>query len=128
MSEIIESCEIHGNLNADQYRWEKNGKYKKFQCIRCKKDNDLLRKRGISRDIYLKISEGQTHLCAICKREERMKGRGGDVIPLAVDHCHACLAIRGLLCSDCNTAIGKAKDNPEILQAAIHYLQQHQHL
>jgi glutaredoxin len=127
MSEIIKICNIHGKLKDDQFRFEKNGKYQKFQCIQCKKDKDLLRKRGISREIYNKISHEQNHICLICKREERMKGRNGDILPLCVDHCHSCLKIRGLLCSDCNTAIGKGKEDTSILQSAIKYLKFHQH-
>ena len=41
---------------------------------------------------------------------------------LAVDHNHTTGKVRGLLCSNCNTLLGKAKDNVNILQAAIDYL------
>ncbi len=52
--------------------------------------------------------------CAICR-----------IVPsrtMAVDHCHDTGAIRGLLCSNCNTGIGLLRDNPEILARAIIYL------
>lgn len=43
-----------------------------------------------------------------------------------VDHCHKTNAVRGVLCSRCNMAIGHAGDNPEILRACARYLERHQ--
>jgi len=39
-----------------------------------------------------------------------------------VDHCHTTGKVRGLLCSQCNMALGLIKDNPQTLQNMIHYL------
>lgn len=39
-----------------------------------------------------------------------------------VDHCHETGKIRGLLCNDCNIALGKFNDSVEKLQRAIYYL------
>jgi hypothetical protein len=49
---------------------------------------------------------------------------GGDrrTSRLCIDHDHLTGEFRGLLCTACNTAIGKFKDDPEILAAAIRYL------
>jgi hypothetical protein len=52
-------------------------------------------------------------------------------INLHVDHDHGCCpgnrscgrCIRGLLCMKCNTILGKAGDNPEILRALARYLE-----
>jgi len=41
---------------------------------------------------------------------------------LAVDHCHSTNKIRGLLCTDCNTALGLLKDNKELVKSALAYL------
>jgi hypothetical protein len=41
---------------------------------------------------------------------------------LSIDHNHETGEVRELLCGDCNTAIGMAKEDPEILQAMISYL------
>lgn len=51
--------------------------------------------------------------CAICKDPERK---------LVIDHCHTTDLVRGLLCSQCNSALGLFKDDPKILQAATDYL------
>jgi hypothetical protein len=39
-----------------------------------------------------------------------------------VDHCHRTHRIRGLLCSRCNTGIGKFNDDPGLLMRAAKYL------
>lgn len=40
-----------------------------------------------------------------------------------VDHCHETGVVRGLLCHNCNFAIGYMKDNPQRLRAAANYLE-----
>ena len=76
---------------------------------------------GIDQDEYLAMLDGQGGVCAICAQPETATRRG-EVKALSVDHDHATGAIRGLLCQNCNTAIGLLGDNPERLQAAISYL------
>ena len=41
---------------------------------------------------------------------------------IEVDHCHSTGRIRGLLCINCNTGLGKFKDDIATLQRAIDYL------
>ena len=41
---------------------------------------------------------------------------------LAVDHCHTCGAIRGLLCFFCNSALGVWEFDPDTAQRASEYL------
>jgi Recombination endonuclease VII len=43
---------------------------------------------------------------------------------LHVDHDHATGAVRGLLCSDCNTALGHLHDSPEIIHSLLKYVLQ----
>ena len=66
---------------------------------------------------YTNLSELQDNKCAICKEDASTNKRR-----LAVDHCHKTGNVRGLLCGKCNTALGKFKDDIEILQNAINYL------
>ena len=47
----------------------------------------------------------------------------GKRIALVVDHCHDTNRVRGLLCTNCNVAIGHMKDDVERLRAAISYLE-----
>lgn len=79
---------------------------------------------GISLEDYNEMVTAQGGVCAICKNPETHK-RNGKLKALAVDHHHGTGKIRGLLCSDCNTGIGKLKDSPEILIAAAEYIRKH---
>ena len=58
----------------------------------------------------------QNGRCAICKRLPYTK-KG-----LVVDHCHQTGAIRGILCSRCNSALGHLDDDPALLEQALEYL------
>lgn len=60
----------------------------------------------------------QGNKCKICETHESEFDKR-----LAVDHCHKTGKVRGLLCSSCNTSLGKFKDDPEILRRAINYLE-----
>jgi len=75
----------------------------------------------MSMDTYNGMLEAQGGVCAICRKPETHK-RNGKLKALAVDHHHGTGKIRGLLCCDCNTGIGKLKENPDILTSAIEYL------
>jgi hypothetical protein len=84
----------------------------------------LRRKFNLSLEDYNKMMEAQEGKCAICLQFETQK-RDGKLKALAVDHNHATGAIRGLLCTGCNTGVGKLKDSTEILMNAIKYLELH---
>lgn len=86
-----------------------------------RRDN-LRSKFGMSLDDYDRMLEKQGGVCAICLQGETAV-RSGVVLPLAVDHCHATGAIRGLLCVGCNTGIGSLKDDADLLRSAITYLE-----
>lgn len=70
----------------------------------------------ITKEEYVKKLELQNNRCAICNTLPSEKKS------LALDHCHVTLKVRGFLCDNCNTAIGKFKDNLELLSNAITYL------
>ena len=82
-----------------------------------------MHKRGIAEDKYLELMNMQNYKCAICSKEETHLGRSGEVIPLAVDHCHKTGVVRGLLCTHCNLALGQLKDNSITLRRAALYLE-----
>jgi Autographiviridae endonuclease VII len=72
---------------------------------------------GLSLEEYDAMLECQGGVCAICKK----KPDEGKV--LFVDHCHVTGMVRGLLCHKCNTVLAFGCDDPDILRAAIAYLQ-----
>lgn len=85
------------------------------------RNSQLQRTFGIDLNEYIRMAVEQNNLCAICGQPETQK-RGEKVKALAVDHDHTTGTIRGLLCSDCNTGLGKLKDDKAVLNAAIAYL------
>lgn len=88
------------------------------------RESELLRKYGITLATYIRMGEEQNWLCAICFEPET-ELRGGVLRPLCVDHDHATKKVRGLLCTACNTGIGKLRDDPKLLASAITYLVKH---
>ena len=69
----------------------------------------------------------QRGLCAACgvyKDPWEPTGVANRAKYLVVDHDHATGRIRGLLCTQCNIAIGQTHDDPSILRAAAAYLEQ----
>lgn len=83
----------------------------------------LKKKYDMSLEEYDKIHESQNGLCAICGNPEtKIHSRSKKVMMLAVDHCHKTGKGRGLLCSRCNTTLGKIEDDKEILNSMLDYL------
>lgn len=87
---------------------------------------ELRRLYGITKDEYVALVEAQGGGCAICGATAEQAGRH-----LCVDHDHSCCpgrkqscgkCIRGLLCSNCNRAIGWLKDDPDLADRAARYL------
>jgi hypothetical protein len=118
------------DLPLDNYYFNKNGKYKRQNvCKKCMniydyetdKNHKLKKAYGITLDEYNKLLSKQKNKCSICEIDNNGKYRN-KARAFAVDHCHNTNKIRGLLCSDCNIAIGLLKDNTKYLQSAINYL------
>jgi hypothetical protein len=80
---------------------------------RARKNTLLKYNFGLSLEQYEEMTTSQNGLCAIC----------GSASVLHVDHCHASLRVRGLLCFNCNTGLGKFNDSTERLRTAIAYLE-----
>lgn len=62
----------------------------------------------------------QGGLCAICRRTPTGRDKRSET--LHVDHDHATGKIRGLLCINCNQGLGSFKDDRELLEMAVKYL------
>lgn len=85
------------------------------------RDYELKRYYGLTRDEYHDMFVKQNGRCAICGEQETAEIRG-KTLSLCVDHDHETGTVRGLLCADCNRALGMFKDSPERLERAIQYL------
>lgn len=88
-----------------------------------------IKQYGLTIEQYNKILLSQNNVCAICKTD-RPGGNGN--INFHIDHDHRCCpagpkccgkCVRGILCSQCNQAIGMLHEDIEILKSAIYYLQ-----
>lgn len=62
----------------------------------------------------------QDNKCLICL--EHKADSPGKYVGLYVDHCHKTGEIRGLLCNQCNTGLGRFRDDKAIMRRAIKYL------
>jgi hypothetical protein len=74
----------------------------------------LKTKYGITPYEFAKLLKDQKGVCAICGRNQ--------IKSLHVDHNHSTGNVRGLLCGQCNRAIGLFGESIELLMAAAVYL------
>lgn len=76
----------------------------------------------ISLEEYLNLAEKQKFKCALCGKENfAMKEIHSGA--LVVDHDHKTGTIRGLLCHNCNRALGLLEDNSLTIKKIIPYLE-----
>jgi hypothetical protein len=86
-----------------------------------------LRAYGLTLETFAVMLAGQRYRCAICRRSFK------DACDTHIDHDHACCprgrrhtcgnCVRGILCSHCNTALGKFRDDPATLRRAARYIE-----
>lgn len=82
----------------------------------------LFREYGITYDKYEAMLKEQRGLCALCKTEGFVMCKDRHKLKLVVDHCHSTGVVRGLLCHNCNRALGLFKDNLETIANSMEYL------
>ena len=108
----------------------KNGRRKEcqecFSSLYPKKPNShrrghLMRTFGLTLEAYDALLERQGYTCALCDHKH---GDGGS---LCVDHNHQTNEVRGLLCRNCNRALGYFGDSPGRLAKALSYLNDRGH-
>ncbi len=86
---------------------EKDRGYKRKYALRTK--------YGLTPGRYAAMAAAQDHCCAVCGRKSP---RG-----LHVDHNHATGKVRGLLCGNCNRALGLLGDSAVVIRKAAAYLE-----
>ena len=91
---------------------------KESHCPETYRRQHLQRSYGITPEQYSELLEKQKHKCAACHTTEP----GGKHNIFVVDHSHATGKVRGLLCKDCNIALGLLKDNTDTIANLIRYL------
>jgi hypothetical protein len=90
-----------------------------------KAKSQRLKQYGLDLDGYNALRKKQKYCCAVCKKHEEDVSQGRAKTPataLHVDHDHVTGKVRGLLCTNCNTILGKCYDDVKILEQAVNYL------
>lgn len=120
----------HVNARTREDRKKNPEKYRSYERMMRARDPEghveqtICTKRGITRKEYREMLEKQSNKCAICKESETRVMRG-KTMRLTLDHCHKTNKVREFLCHTCNTALGKFKENTELLKEAILYIEKH---
>jgi len=92
----------------------------KARCKECVAEDayaNRMKKYGISPKDYDKFFKEQNGRCAICNVHQSEVTRRFDI-----DHNHDTGKVRGLLCYNCNRALGLFKDSTKIVSKAFEYL------
>jgi hypothetical protein len=84
------------------------------------RDQHLRRTYGITLEDYERMLAEQGGVCPLCGRTA--DEAHPDKRPLVVDHCHDTLKVRGLLCSQCNSAIHPIDNDPNWAIRAVAYV------
>lgn len=102
--------------------WESQNAYQKRKYAESEttRRTMILRRYGLTPADYDRMLAAQGGVCAVCGDGPQPRRR------LQVDHCHATEKVRALLCANCNSALGHAKESVERLEALVRYLRTHQ--
>lgn len=119
-------CGVRPTCKECEKRIQKE--YNKIKPKDPKKNREDKYKRtyGIKVEEYDKMFIEQGGVCKICKKPQTVQNRknGRVVSHLHVDHCHKTGKVRGLLCHNCNFALGYFKDSKLNLISALKYLEE----
>lgn len=72
---------------------------------------------GITLVEYYEMLAAQDYKCVGC-----IRSFDSDRVKINVDHCHTSGEVRGLLCAQCNAALGMVRDSSETLIRLVRYL------
>lgn len=113
LASLCKSCYKENEIN-----WKINNPeaYKES----CRRRN-LKKKFGITLEEYETMYTAQHGKCACCGEEKQNTGING----LVVDHDHTTGKVRKLLCSSCNTALGLLKEDKNIINNLLKYVEDH---
>ncbi|MFE7896485.1 endonuclease VII domain-containing protein [Streptomyces sp. NPDC057424] len=98
----------------------------KRECIECNWVYNIKIRFNITAEQYERILASQGGGCAICEKDAALNPNGNR---LAIDHLHSCCpkdkytcgkCVRGLLCTSCNTMLGKYESLPVRFQDSAH--------
>lgn len=99
---------LNTNKTSRERQYYKNPKYKEKA-----REWRLKFYYNLTPEQYSELLDLQGGICAICKKTNK---------DLVVDHDHSSGKIRGILCQNCNRALGLLKDNNTTIYDAAKYL------
>ncbi|WP_322985916.1 endonuclease VII domain-containing protein [Streptomyces sp. S584] len=112
-------CRTCGEVKPHS-EWHRNSTATDGLATRCKackaiqgRAGHLKRHYGMTEAQCEAMVSSQSGVCTICLAAPAVH----------VDHCHKTGRVRGVLCFNCNSAIGKLGDDPDSLRRAIAYLE-----
>lgn len=80
--------------------------------------SNLKRRYNLTVEEFYKLFDAQEGCCKTCGKHKLETKQQW----LVIDHCHVSKKVRGLLCNECNLALGYVKDNAVVLKNMIEYL------
>lgn len=83
-----------------------------------------LRKYGLTQQDWDQMVARQRGRCAVCPTAEP----GGRGESWHIDHDHVTGQVRGLLCQRCNLGISMLGDSPDLMRAALRYVERHRQM
>lgn len=112
------------NDGRNTLRNEQTRKWRRTEHGKIVAKSIVLKKRyGISLIEYNKLLKEQDYKCAVCLNSETsFDKRTNKLRDLSVDHNHKTGEVRGLLCRNCNTALGSLMDNENLISALLNYI------
>lgn len=87
------------------------------------RDAYYMRNYGIDAKQWQELYDKQNGRCFICEGEGFLMDEARHEARLMVDHCHTTGAVRGLLCHNCNRALGLLQDDKAAIKRALEYLE-----
>ncbi|MFC9081889.1 endonuclease VII domain-containing protein [Streptomyces sp. NPDC057062] len=112
-------CRTCGEIKPHS-EWHRNATASDGLSTRCKacravqgRVGHLKRHYGLTQAERDEMVASQRGLCVICLKAPAVH----------VDHCHETGKVRGVLCFNCNSAIGKLGDDPDAVRRAAAYLE-----
>lgn len=99
-------------FNIYHREWYQNHKEEHKARVYANEKRTRWARYGLTEEELKNLVESNDGLCHLCNKNPAN----------AIDHCHETGMVRGHLCTQCNTGLGKLGDSVESLQKAMNYL------
>jgi hypothetical protein len=103
--------------NAAARQWRKDNPENVARHLVRMRERTKERRYGITQEQFNQMLLDQNSKCKICSNDFKSSK------DTHIDHCHNTNKVRGLLCNNCNMALGQFNDNTDNMDNAIRYLQ-----